>query len=66
LPGLDEGGFTTRKLCFPAIMVQEESLLRVLRTAQRIQWTADELILESARERGRSRMIPLPPAVARG
>ncbi|MCP8686946.1 META domain-containing protein [Marinobacterium sedimentorum] len=53
---------TTRKLCFSAIMYQEEALLRVLRGAERVYLQADELILESARERGLSRMIPLPEA----
>ncbi len=50
---------TTRKLCFSAVMFQEESLLRVLRGAQRIELTLDELILESAREQALSRMVPL-------
>ncbi|ANG62385.1 hypothetical protein A8C75_07700 [Marinobacterium aestuarii] len=65
---LDSGGLrverlaTTRKLCFSAIMYQEEALLRVLRGAERVYLLADELILESARERGLSRMIPLPEA----
>nr|WP_067296470.1 META domain-containing protein [Marinobacterium profundum] len=53
---------TTRKLCFAAIMYQEEALLRVLRGAERVYLQADELILESARERGLSRMTPLPEA----
>ncbi|UTW13717.1 META domain-containing protein [Marinobacterium rhizophilum] len=65
---LENGGLrverlaTTRKLCFPALMYQEEALLRVLRGAERVYLQDDALILESARERGRSRMIPLPEA----
>ncbi len=62
---LENGGLrverlaTTRKLCFPAIMYQEEALLRVLRGAERVYLLEEDLILESARERGLSRMIPL-------
>ncbi len=63
---LENGGLrvkrlaTTRKLCFPAIMSQEEALLRVLRGAERVYLQAGELILESARERAPSRLVPLP------
>jgi heat shock protein HslJ len=63
---LENGGLrverfaTTRKLCFPAIMSQEEALLRVLRGAERVYLQADELILESVRERAPSRLVPLP------
>lgn len=48
---------TTRKICFPAIMAQEESLLRVLEGARRIERDSGLLLLESANERQVSRMV---------
>ncbi|NVK41674.1 MAG: META domain-containing protein [Oceanospirillaceae bacterium] len=50
---------TTRKLCFPTIMIHEQSLLRVLQGARRIEREQGQLLLESRNEQGVSRMAAI-------
>lgn len=57
---------STRRICFPAVMIQEQSLLRVLEDVQRIERNAGELLLHSSHERQGSRLLLLPEAEPAG
>lgn len=50
----------TRKICFPAVMIHEQSLLRVLEDAQSVEWSGTALLLRSSHERRSSRLVALP------
>ncbi|GGO80741.1 hypothetical protein GCM10011348_18110 [Marinobacterium nitratireducens] len=53
---------TTQKICFPAIMAHEQSLLRVLKGALSLERDAQQLLLESRNEREVSRLAALDGA----